>query len=103
MALDYQNGPKVLALLPNDPFRPNEVLVSVEGLQPAKDMGYAHVQTRINGKLSSGGVNNGALLGQVNDVLINPASVSMESDMPFLRLKLAPALPGVYRVFAHAE
>ncbi|MDH4396873.1 MAG: hypothetical protein QE278_14440 [Limnobacter sp.] len=100
VALDYGNKPRVMGFLPNDPSRPSDALVVIDDLTPAKDRGFPAVQTRINGVLSTSGLNPGAMVGQSNTILVNPESVSMESDMPALRLKLSPALPGIYKVGA---
>lgn len=98
VALDYGNKPRVMGFLPNDPSRPSDALVAMDELSPARDRGFNAVQTRINGVLSTSGLNPGAMVGQSNTILVNPESVSMESDMPALRLKLSPALPGIYKV-----
>lgn len=100
IALDYGNKPRVMGFLPNDPSRPSDVLVAMDELVPAKERGFAAVQTRINGMLSTSGLNPGAMVGQSNTILVNPESVSMDSEMPALRLKLSPALPGIYKVGA---
>lgn len=100
VAVDYGSKPRVMGLLPNDPSRPSDVLVAMDEFVPAKDLGFTAVQTRINGMLSTSGLNPGAMVGQSNTILVNPESVSMDSDMPALRLKLSPALPGIYKVGA---
>lgn len=100
VALDYGSKPRVMGFLPNDPSRPSEALVVMDDLIPARERGFNAVQTRINGVLSTSGLNPGAMVGQSNTILVNPESVSMDSDMPALRLKLSPALPGIYKVGA---
>lgn len=100
VALDYGSRPRVMGFLPNDPSRPTDALVAMDELVPAKERGFDAVQTRINGVLSTSGLNPGAMVGQNNTILVNPESVSMDSEMPALRLKLSPALPGIYKVGA---
>lgn len=100
VGVDYGNNARVMGFLPNDPARPGEVLVAMDEIMPATERGFSAVQTRINGMLSTGGLNGGAMVGQSNQILVNPESVSMDSDLPSLRLKISPALPGIYKVGA---
>ncbi|HEX4856356.1 MAG TPA: hypothetical protein VFV28_06050 [Limnobacter sp.] len=100
VGLDYGRSPRVIGFLPNNPDLPGEVLVAMDSITPATDRSYSAVQTRINGVLSTGGLNAGAIVGQTNNILVNPESVSMDSELPALRLKISPALPGIYKVGA---
>ncbi|HEY1058880.1 MAG TPA: hypothetical protein VGE55_09135 [Limnobacter sp.] len=103
VGLDYGPQPKVLGFLPKDPSRPADVLVAVDGLQAAQNLGYNAVQSRINGQVSINNLNTGALVGQHNQVLVNPESVDMDSPMGAIRLKISPALSGVYKVDGRAQ
>jgi hypothetical protein len=98
VGLDYGNKPRVMGFLPNDPSRPGDALVAMDEILPATERGFTAVQTRINGLLSTGGLNAGAIVGQSNQILVNPESVSMDSDLPSLRLKISPAIAGIYKV-----
>lgn len=100
VAVDYGGKPQIMGFLPNDPLRASQVLIAMNELTPARDLGFDAVQTRINGVLSTSGLNSGAQVGQINTILVNPESVSMDSELPALRLKLSPALPGIYKVGA---
>lgn len=98
VGMDYGSKPRLMGFLPNDPSRPGEVLIAMDKVLPATERGFNAVQTRINGLLSTGGLNAGAMVGQINHILVNPESVSMDSALPSLRLKISPALPGIYKV-----
>ncbi|MCQ8897102.1 hypothetical protein NQT62_11720 [Limnobacter humi] len=103
VGLDYGQQPKILGLLPKDTSSPADVLVAMEGLQAARDLGYSAVQSRINGQVSINNLNSGALVGQHNQILVNPESVDMDSPMGAIRLKISPALSGIYKVDGRAQ
>lgn len=98
VGVDYGSKPRLMGFLPNDPSRPGEVLIAMDEVMPATEQGFTAVQTRINGLLSTSGLNAGAMVGQINHILVNPESVSMDSELPSLRLTISPALPGIYKV-----
>lgn len=103
IGIDYGQQARVLGYLPKDPARPADALVSIQGLEPARSTGYGAVQTRINGMVSDSNLNGGALVGQHNQILLNPESVSMDSNLKSIRLKVSPALSGIYKVDADAN
>lgn len=103
VGLDYGDQPKVLGFLPRTLSRPAEVLVALDGLKPATELGFDAVQTRINGVVSRNNLNPGALIGQHNQILVNPESVDMDSEMGPVRMKASPALGGIYKVDGRAH